>query len=65
MAFLKVVFDKLDPRFIETVLYKYKMSVEGALDELLTAEEERAKREQELMYVTWRSSNSTQTPSRT
>ena len=49
LSFLKVVFDKLDSQYISQVLQKFRWSVEAALDDLLTAEELRSKKEQELM----------------
>jgi len=47
MNFLKVVFDKLNPLFIQQILEKYRWSVEAALDDLLTTEDQRSKLEEE------------------
>jgi len=38
---IQVVFDKLNPAFIQQSLERYRWSVETALDDLLTAEDQR------------------------
>jgi len=47
LSFMKLCFDKLDPSLIEAILKKYNWSVETALDDLLSLEEERCRIEAE------------------
>lgn len=50
LSFLQIVFDRLDPNFIQSLLQKYRWSVEAALDELLQAEEARSYQEEQHRY---------------
>jgi len=43
LAFLKLAFDKLDPNLIQQALVRHNWSVDGALDDILKAEEERCR----------------------
>lgn len=47
LSFLQIVFDRLDPNFIQALLQKYQWSVDAALDELLSAEEARSAQEEQ------------------
>jgi len=47
LAFVRAIFEQLPPSLVQGILQKWKWSVEGALDELLAAEEARCQRVEE------------------
>jgi hypothetical protein len=46
LTFLRLAFDKLNPNLIQSILQHWNWSVEGAIDDILKAEEERDRQEQ-------------------